>query len=67
MDPITFLVWTCTIIFAATGVITLLGLTKVIKIESRYLNRLFIVLILILIIVSIYLGLFQELITETGG
>lgn len=53
MDPKVFLIWTCSIIFAATGVITLLGLINVIKIDKSYLNKLFTALILEIIAISL--------------
>jgi len=46
MEPKIFLIWTCSIIFALTGVITLLGLINVIKIDKTYLSKLFTTLIL---------------------
>lgn len=61
MEPKLFIVWTCAIIFAATGIITLLAITKIIPIEKRFLNKLFVVLILEIVAVSIgiYTGFLQ--------
>ncbi|NND63018.1 MAG: hypothetical protein HKN48_07455 [Flavobacteriaceae bacterium] len=56
MEPIIFIVWTCAVIFAATGIITLLALTKVITIETRFLNKLFTALILEVIAVTVGFG-----------
>lgn len=53
MEPKVFLIWTCSFIFAATGVITLLGLIKIIKIEKTYLNKLFTTLILEIVAIGV--------------
>jgi hypothetical protein len=53
MEPKTFLIWTCTIIFAATGAITLFGLINIIKIEKPYLNKLFTALILEIVAIGV--------------
>lgn len=58
MDPKIVLVWTCVIIFAATGVITLLGIVKIVKIDKGFLNKLFIALLLE--IVTIGVGVFND-------
>jgi hypothetical protein len=53
MEPKIFLIWTCSIIFAATGIITLLGLVNMIKIDKSYLNKLFVSLILEIVAIGI--------------
>jgi len=53
MEPKIFLIWTCSFIFAATGIITLLGLVNLIKIDKSYLNKLFISLILEIVAIGI--------------
>lgn len=53
MDPKEFLVWSCAIIFAATGVITLGGLIKVVHIEKGFLNKLFVALILEIVAIGV--------------
>lgn len=58
MDPKTFLIWSCAVIFSATGLITLLGLIQAIKIEKGFMNKLFISLILE--IVAIGVGVFSD-------
>ena len=65
MDAIQFIVWTCAIIFAATGVITLLAIVKIIPIEKRFLNKLFVVLILEIVAVSI--GIYTVFLQGDGG
>lgn len=54
MEPKIFLIWTCSIIFAATGVITLLGLINIIKIDKSYLNKLFTSLILEIVAIGVF-------------
>jgi len=53
MEPKIFLIWTCSFIFAATGIITLLGLVNIIKIDKSYLNKLFASLILEIVAIGI--------------
>jgi len=53
MEPKIFLIWTCSFIFAATGIITLLGLVNMIKIDKRYLSKLFVSLILEIVAIGI--------------
>jgi hypothetical protein len=65
MDPKVFLIWTCSFIFAATGIITLLGLTKMIAIDRGYLNKLF--TSLILEIVAIGVLAFNQGVTEPAA
>lgn len=43
---IQFIVWTCAILFAVTGVVTVLALVGVLKIKKEYMNKLFYSLIL---------------------
>lgn len=50
----TVLLWTCAIVFAATAIITLLGITGIIKIEREYLNKLFYSLIIEIVAISIF-------------
>jgi hypothetical protein len=53
MEPQTILTWTCTIIFGATGIITLLGLINKVNIDRIFLNKLFTALILEIVAISI--------------
>src|SRR4051812_5355629 len=54
IEPKEFLIWTCSLIFAATGIITLIGLVKKDLIEKRFLNKLFTSLILEVVAISIF-------------
>jgi hypothetical protein len=47
------IVWTCVVVFVLTSVITLLGITNVLKIEKSYLNALFGALILEIVSISV--------------
>jgi hypothetical protein len=47
------IVWTCVIVFVLTSLITLLGITNVLKIEKSYLNALFGALILEIVSISV--------------
>lgn len=47
------IIWTCVIVFVLTSVITLLGITNVLKIEKSYLNALFGALILEIVSISV--------------
>jgi hypothetical protein len=47
------IVWTCVVVFVLTSVITLLGITNVLKIEKSYLNALFGALILEIVTISV--------------
>lgn len=51
---IEFIAWTCAIIFALTGVITLLSITNVIKIKEEFQKKLFYTLLLEIVIGSVW-------------
>lgn len=69
MSPVDVLVWTCTLVFVATSLITLLSLTGFIVLgggdgerHDHYLNRLFTILVVEIVVVSV--GSFGVYVTE---
>ncbi|MES9853988.1 MAG: hypothetical protein ABW170_19410 [Candidatus Thiodiazotropha sp. L084R] len=60
MNPINILIWTCTLVFVATATITLLGLVGALQLgggdgtrHDHYLSKLFTVLIIEIVVVSV--------------
>jgi hypothetical protein len=53
MEAKDFITWICIFIFAATGVITLLGIIRKVNIEPKFLNKLFLALILEIVSISV--------------
>lgn len=51
---IEFIAWTCAILFALTGIVTILALTKLINIEQEFKRKLFYVLLLEIVGSSIW-------------
>jgi hypothetical protein len=53
MEPIKFIIWTCAIIFAATGLLTIIGLIKKDFIQPKFFSKLFVSLIVEIIAISV--------------